>query len=209
MTVLRSARRRIVHQLFERRLGLDTEGELSRETLGIEDEEYGYYVPSSWIAVPLALRWRPPTGDDVLLDVGSGKGRVALQAARYPFRRISGLELVPELVEVARKNLSRNRHRLTCQDVTFVAGNIRDFTIPDDVTMAYCCDPFRGATFAIFVERLVQLADRRGSPVLLIYSHPQEHDQLSSVPAIELVKRFKPGLMLEFALHIYEVRPRN
>jgi SAM-dependent methyltransferase len=207
--MLRAARRKIVHQLFERRLGLDTEGELSREALGIEDEEYGYYVPSSWIAVPLALRWRTPTGDDVLLDVGSGKGRVALQAARYPFRRIIGLELVPELVEAARKNLSRSRHRLRCHDVTFVAGNIRDFTIPDDVTIAYCCDPFRGSTFAIFVERLVELVDRRGSPVLLIYCHPQEHHQLSINPAIELVKRFRPGLALEFPLHIYEVRPHN
>ena len=91
--MLRAARRKIVHQLFERRLGLETEGELSREALGIEDDEYGYYVPSSWIAVPLALRWRPPTSEDVLLDVGSGKGRVALQAARYPLRRILGLEL--------------------------------------------------------------------------------------------------------------------
>jgi SAM-dependent methyltransferase len=207
--MLRGARRKLVHQLFERRLGLDTEGELSREALGIDDEEYCYYVPSSWMAVPLALRWRPPTPDDVLLDVGSGKGRVALQAARHPFRRIIGLELVPELVEVARENLSRNRHRLRCQDVTFVAGNIRDFTIPDDVTMAYCCDPFRGSTFAIFVERLVELVDRRGSPVLLIYSHPEEQHQLSSIPEIQLVKRFRAGLALESALHIYVVRPRN
>ncbi|MGI9184080.1 MAG: class I SAM-dependent methyltransferase [Solirubrobacteraceae bacterium] len=205
--MLRSVRRKIVHQLFERRLGLDTEGELSREALGIENEEYGYYVPSSWLALPLALRWRPPTPQDVLLDVGSGKGRVALQASRYPFRRIVGLELVPELTKAARDNVRRSHDRLKCKDVTFITGDIRDFTIPSDVTMTYCCDPFRGTTFAIFLKRLRQLADTRGSPVLLIYSHPTEERQLLSTPGIELCKRFKPGLALEFPVHIYEVWP--
>ena len=40
------------------------------------------------------------------IDVGSGKGRVLLMAADYPFRRILGIELLPALNRVAQENLN-------------------------------------------------------------------------------------------------------
>ena len=39
------------------------------------------------------------------IDIGSGKGRVLLMAADYPFRRILGIELLPALHRVAQENL--------------------------------------------------------------------------------------------------------
>ena len=40
------------------------------------------------------------------IDMGSGKGRVLLMAANYPFRRILGVELLPALDRVAQENLN-------------------------------------------------------------------------------------------------------
>ena len=37
------------------------------------------------------------------IDIGSGKGRALLMAADYPFRRILGIELLPDLHRVARR----------------------------------------------------------------------------------------------------------
>src|SRR5579863_7672066 len=41
------------------------------------------------------------------IDVGSGKGRALLMASQYPFRRILGIELLPELHRVAKENISK------------------------------------------------------------------------------------------------------
>ena len=41
------------------------------------------------------------------IDIGSGKGRALLMASQYPFRRILGIELLPELHRVAKENISK------------------------------------------------------------------------------------------------------
>jgi len=44
--------------------------------------------------------------DEALLDVGCGKGRAVFEAALRPgFRRILGIDVTPELVEAAKRNL--------------------------------------------------------------------------------------------------------
>lgn len=48
------------------------------------------------------------------LDVGSDPGIV--QAARYPFRRIIGVEISQTLHRIAQENLDRNRQRLRAAD---------------------------------------------------------------------------------------------
>ena len=44
-----------------------------------------------------------------LLDVGCGKGVVLREAAKFPFKRIAGIEISSELVRIARKNSCRGR----------------------------------------------------------------------------------------------------
>lgn len=41
------------------------------------------------------------------LDVGCGKGVVLKEALKYPFQKVSGIELQPELVKIANKNLKK------------------------------------------------------------------------------------------------------
>jgi len=41
------------------------------------------------------------------IDIGSGKGRALLLAAEYPFARIVGVELMPELNRAAQENISK------------------------------------------------------------------------------------------------------
>ncbi len=41
------------------------------------------------------------------VDLGSGKGRTLLMASEYPFRRIVGVEILPELHRAAEKNIAK------------------------------------------------------------------------------------------------------
>ena len=43
---------------------------------------------------------------DIFVEVGCGKGRVLLIASRYNFNKIIGIEFSPELVDIARSNVS-------------------------------------------------------------------------------------------------------
>ena len=59
------------------------------------------------------LRRGEVTRDDVFIDIGCGMGPVLVEAAaRYDFRRVIGIDVVPEFTEVARET-SRPRAAAT------------------------------------------------------------------------------------------------
>src|SRR5687767_10057528 len=78
--------------VFDRPQGIDTSRIVDLATAGIHTDGRIPYVPSTWRNLPSALRHIPISDDDVFLDLGSGKGRVVLQAAKRPFKRVIGVE---------------------------------------------------------------------------------------------------------------------
>ena len=72
------------------------------------------------------------------IDMGSGKGRVLLMAADYPFRRILGVELFPALHRVAQENLTAYASvSQQCFALEAVCGDAREFIFPDENNMLY------------------------------------------------------------------------
>src|SRR6185503_12151373 len=103
----------LADRLFGR--GLDTSG----RAVVVEharDDRKGY-APSAWHVLPRALRYIGVSDHDTFIDFGCGKGRVVHQAARWPFRRVIGVEVSPELAEIARAGLAARRHRHRSRDV--------------------------------------------------------------------------------------------
>jgi tRNA1(Val) A37 N6-methylase TrmN6 len=102
------------------------------------DLKRGFYRPLPWGALSRILRQEDVGPDDTFLDLGAGKGRaVFLAAARYPFKRVIGVELSKDLSDVARANIDRLRDQLICQDVHIVNADVLDYEIPDDVTVVF------------------------------------------------------------------------
>jgi SAM-dependent methyltransferase len=132
------------------------------------------YVPSSWHVLPRALRYLGVSDDDVFADFGCGKGRVVLQAARWPFRRVIGVEISPDLADIARAGLEARRHQQRCRDVEIVVSEITQYRVPDDLTIGYLYHPFRGETFDAFLQAVIDSIDRRPRRVRLIYVWPQD-----------------------------------
>lgn len=76
------------------------------------------------------------------IDLGSGKGRALLMAAEYPFRRIIGVELLPELNAIAQENLRRfNSEKRKCLNVETQCGDARQFVFPPAPTVLYLFNP--------------------------------------------------------------------
>jgi len=88
-----AAVRRAWTRLFERALGIDTAGIIELDELDVADFEREGYEGSGWLDLRRMLRPGEVKPGDVFLDLGSGKGRVLMLAARYPFARVIGVEV--------------------------------------------------------------------------------------------------------------------
>ncbi len=169
--VLRSA---ATDLLFDRRYGVRTSGQIEPGDLGLNGHGCHGYRPAGWITLRRILPPREVTNHDVFIDLGSGMGRVVLQAARYPFRKIIGVEISETLHDIARDNIDRNRRRPRCPDIELVHADVLDYEFPDDVTVVFLYNPFQGQIFATVLERLLQSVERHPRPLRIIYVNPIE-----------------------------------
>jgi SAM-dependent methyltransferase len=178
--------RRAGTRLFELALGIDTAGVVELDDLDLEDFEREGYEGSGWLDLHRMLRPGEVKPGDVFLDLGSGKGRVLMLAARYPFARVIGVEVSGRLNAIARRNLDGRRR---CEHVELVTADVLDYEIPDDVTVVYMYNPFRGATFDAVIAKLIASVDRRPRTVRLIYLNPKEHDRLLATGRFRFERR--------------------
>jgi SAM-dependent methyltransferase len=171
---------RLVHRvrgpLLDR--GLETSSRVTLPEHAIDDRVP--YVPSAWHFLPRALRYVGVSDRDTFVDFGCGKGRVVHQAARWPFRRVIGVEVSPELAEIARTALAARRHRHRCRNVEIVVSDVRDFRVPDDLTIGYFFRPFGDETLQAVLRGIVESIDRNPRRVRLIYAWPMTSRQTIS-----------------------------
>ncbi len=165
--------------LFDRRYGVRTEEDVPLEDLGVAAPGRNGYMPYRLRLLRRVLSQQEVTERDVFLDVGSGMGRVVLQAAlHYPFRRVIGVEVSRQLNDIAVANVCRLRGKLRCRSVVLVHADVLDFDIPADASIVFLFNPFSGVVFSRFVERLLESVDRHPREVRIIYADPKEEATL-------------------------------
>lgn len=65
------------------------------------------FVPSPMVVVHRMLKLAEIKKDDIVYDLGSGDGRIIIEAAKKYGSRGVGIDLNPELVETARANAAK------------------------------------------------------------------------------------------------------
>ena len=111
------------------------------------------------------------------VDIGAGKGRVLLLASRYPFRRIVGVEFVPEFCEIARKNseICGCPPEIHCMDAT-------QYVFPDGPLVVYMFNPFGIEPMRKLAHNLEQSVASRPRPVYVVYWNPTHLRAFSGSP---------------------------
>jgi hypothetical protein len=100
--------------------------------------------------------------DDVLCDVGCGKGRVLnFWLERKEGRRFVGIEIDPEIAEATRRRL---RKHAKCEVITGDAVS----ALPQDATLFYLYNPFAKEVLEQFRDAVV----RRARPARILYYNP-------------------------------------
>jgi SAM-dependent methyltransferase len=177
------------------------------------DDDRIPYIPSPLGYLGRILRPRDVSPEDVFIDLGCGTGRVVLEAARrYRFRRVIGVDFVPRLTDLARETVDRNRDRLQCRDIELVTQDVVDYEVPDDVTVTYLYDPFRGQVFDTVLAKLIASVDRNPRRLRLIYAVPEEAQRLEATGRVRLVRhgrRLVRRWLPADELALYEIVPAS
>lgn len=178
---------RLQRRAFELRFGVRTRGRAYLEDRGLGADERFCYQSSDWIATRRALRRLRPGPDDVLADLGCGKGPAVVLAARFPFRKVIGVELAPDLAAVARANVERARRHLRAREIEIVAADILTWPIPTDVSIVYLYSPVVGDHFSQLATRLLESFDEQPRPLRIVYNYPWEHNRLLATGRVRVL----------------------
>jgi SAM-dependent methyltransferase len=156
-------------QGFDRQLGVQT----ARWTLG-------GYEPTPPALLDEVLAAQPFPDERVLfVDVGAGKGRVLLLAARRPYLRVLGLELDGALVDIGQRNLRRgvDAHR-RCHDLTLLHADASDVAWPLEPLVLYLYNPFDAVTLGRMLRAVERSLAQHPRPCALAYVNPLYADVL-------------------------------
>jgi len=122
------------------------------------------------------------------IDVGSGKGRALLLAMEYPFRKILGIELLPELNQVAQENIGKvsgtGRGR---EVVEAICADATEFSFPSDPLVVLLFNPLPETGLRQLMRNLEGSVRENPRPVHLMYAHPVFEDILGSTPLLTKV----------------------
>ncbi len=107
------------------------------------------------------------------IDIGSGKGRVLLMAADYPFRRILGIEVLPALHRVAKENIGKYKSdSQRCFAIDCVLGDGCGFAFPAEPTVLYLFNPLPESGLATMISNLRQSLREHPRVVFVLYHNP-------------------------------------
>jgi len=110
----------------------------------------------------------------IFIDLGSGKGRSLMLASDYPFRRIVGVEYLPELHRSAELNLGRySGEAQKCRRIECICQDARDFEFPDEPTVLYLFNPFPEPVFALVLEKLKVSLEKSPRSFYVAYRYPE------------------------------------
>jgi hypothetical protein len=111
--------------------------------------------------------------DFVFIDIGSGKGRTLLMASDHPFRRIIGVELLPELHRVARGNIDKYKSESQkCSALESIRADARDFVFPHEPTVLYLFNPLPKPGLVQLIANLERSLRKHPRLLLVLYHNP-------------------------------------
>jgi len=107
------------------------------------------------------------------IDIGSGKGRPLLMASEYSFRKIVGIELLPELNAIAQENIRKfPDERKRCKQIEAVVGDATQFAFPQGPLVVFMFHPFAEAAFEKVITNLLASLRLNPRPTWLVYANP-------------------------------------
>ena len=168
----------VVDAWFDFHYGTDTARRIPRQEIETDSENIvhcvNYGASKAMPFLRLMRRLRLPV-DGVFVDLGSGKGRAVMLAAKYGFRKVIGIEFSEALCRQARLNLQLFLRKCPSRSqIEIVESDVTRYRLHDDETVFFMLDPFNAPVLAQVLENIRASVARNPRTIWLIYSVPRE-----------------------------------
>lgn len=128
--------------------------------------------------------------DYILVDFGSGKGRVLLLAAMYPFKKIIGVEISRKLHEIALKNIQGYKKEWQlCHEISSWCLDVENFEIPNEKIVLFFYNPFDAFVMRQVLSNIESSFGRYHRDMILIYVNPIYHELIDRLGFFQIIKK--------------------
>ncbi len=188
---------RAIDSFHEKRLGIKTTG--GAGSPHPDASHYGCLAYYTYYKIFDALGLDKK---DVVVDLGSGKGRPNFIAAQYPIKESIGVEIDPPLHAVSVANCATLREARA--PVRFVCQSATDFNY-DDTTVIIMFHPFGGETLNVVLARIEDSLKRKPREFRIVYGNPMLSPLIAAKPWMQLYDAWNPGTWsrVKFPVHFY------
>lgn len=132
------------------------------------EESASLHVSSGGPELDYVIRSLDVPKRSVVLDLGSGKGIAALTLAKH-FSQVIGVELNPELVQIANSNVSK----VGVKNISILCADVRDLGPEIDlVNYIYLFNPFPTEVMQPALQRVKESLGRNPRPLTVVYKYP-------------------------------------
>lgn len=139
---------------------------------GLDTYHCHRYEPTPYRVLQVLFDAFPLTSQDVLLDYGSGLGRLAFYtAARFGCPCI-GVEMAEKWYTIAENN--RLSFVMDEADIHFVLDTADHYEVDDRVTCVYCFNPFSPDVFRTALSRIERSFERNPRTMTLVLYYPED-----------------------------------
>jgi SAM-dependent methyltransferase len=164
--------RRLHDLLYDLSLNVRTSKKVSRKDNISLNRDASECVPTSYFLLRMIFTKLSVKSTDVFSDYGCGTGRAVCFAARFPFRKVYGIELHEDIAAIAETNSRKLRNPKA--DIEILAGyDVLNFD-PKDVTQFFYFNPFGDATMSGVLGKMHSSLFESPRRIMIIYFNPQQ-----------------------------------
>jgi SAM-dependent methyltransferase len=158
---------------FDRRHGTDTSGEVAlwetRSSSVRARFGFRYQASREGELVQVVNSLGIDARNFTFIDLGCGKGRTLLIAARLGFRHVIGVEIAPELADIARTNLAK----LDVRNALVIHGDAAEYVFPSGGLVVYLYNPFGAPVMSLVIREVEHRIEHGESDeVYVVYKGP-------------------------------------
>jgi len=170
-TVLQKIYRRI--EIFIEKLnGLDFSTVKSVSELGLDERLVVQGSPSCNKYLLDVLSDLEVEYGDSILDIGCAKGSAIRCMLRYPFKKIAGIEIAEEYVNIANKNFER----LNRKNIEIICEDAVNFDNYGSFKFYYLYNPFPSQVMRKVIRKIASQAGN--DKKYIIYNNPVAHEEV-------------------------------